>query len=68
MIKREEFLNPGKEYRVEIAAEGNKITARTGEARIGAVDGDGPYLTGSAGIAVRDGSHVSCSKIKISGT
>lgn len=58
----------GKEYRVEIAAEGNKITARTGEARIGAVDGDGPYLTGSAGIAVRDGSHVSCSKIKISGT
>ncbi len=55
----------GKEYRIEIGAEKNRISARMGDICLEAVDGDGPYLTGSVGIAVRDGSHISSREIRI---
>ena len=46
-------------------AEKNGISARMGDICLEVVDGDGPYLTGSVGIAVRDGSHISCREIRI---
>ncbi len=55
----------GQEYKVELAAVGNKITARIGEVVLEAVDRKEPYLTGAAGLAVRQGSHVGCAWIKI---
>ncbi len=60
--------NHGQEYEVEIAAVGNRITARIGEIFLEAVDENEPYLYGATGLAVRQGSHLSCGNMRIGGT
>ena len=55
----------GQEYEVKIRAVGNKIAAEIGDCYLEAVDEEEPYLTGAAGVAVRQGSHLSCREIKI---
>lgn len=57
----------GKEYQIEITAKGNRIAARTGDIRLEVIDEKEPYLTGSAGLAARQGSHLCCGEIRISG-
>ncbi|MCM1135197.1 MAG: ADP-ribosylglycohydrolase family protein [Clostridium sp.] len=57
----------GQEYKLEIEAMGNKIIAAVGDVSLEAVDGTEPYLTGAAGLAVRQGSHLSYRKLKIEG-
>jgi ADP-ribosylglycohydrolase len=57
---------PEKEYRVCIRAEEKRIMAFVEDTEIPAVeDHEMPYLLGSTGLSVRDGSHLSCRKMII---
>lgn len=56
----------GKEYTIEVEAAGNRLSARVGDHTILTyTDEEHPYLTGSAGVSVRDGSHCEYSRIKV---
>lgn len=55
----------GKEYRVSIAVNGNRIRAEFEGGCLEATDDNRPYLTGSVGISVRNGSHAKYRKIEV---
>lgn len=56
----------GEEYRIRVRAAGNTIEAFLNEeAGIKAVDEEAPYLMGSIGMSVREGSHTSYRCIQI---
>lgn len=57
-----------KEYEIKVTAAGNRIRAELEENVLDITDERNPYLTGSVGLAVRNGSHISCSRIRISRT
>ena len=55
----------GKEYKIAVNADGNVITAWVeGESITWTDDGDA-YLHGGVGLAVLEGSHMSCSGIRV---
>lgn len=56
----------GREYMIEVSAEANCITASVQGVTITAVDEERPYLVGPVGLAVRGGSHMCCTSIKVS--
>ncbi len=54
------------EYEVTIVAKGNTLTAFVnGDQLLAVTDTQYPYMYGSIGVAVREGSHMSLSKIKV---
>lgn len=49
---------PGREYRLKLAAQGSRITVSVdGRELLDYTDADSPILSGSAGLSVRNGSH-----------
>ena len=60
----------GEDYTIELRAEGARLDARVRdaegrEATLSVTDDDAPYLEGSIGLAVREGSHIACRHIDI---
>lgn len=55
----------GREYTVGIRVKGNAITAEVDGTAITWMDEEKPYLQGGIGLSVRDGSHMSCGKIRV---
>ena len=56
----------GKQYTVTVKARGNRIEAELGGKKIEYTDNDAPYLCGSIGMAVKDGSHCAYSAVAVS--
>jgi hypothetical protein len=57
---------PGKEYTITVAAKGSEFTvAVDGKQYLSLSDTDSPYLTGSVGFSVRNGSHCAYHSIYI---
>jgi hypothetical protein len=57
---------PGKEYTITVAARGSDFAVMVdGTQYLSVKDKDNPYLTGSVGFSVRDGSHCAYRSIKI---
>ncbi|WP_130838578.1 ADP-ribosylglycohydrolase family protein [Lachnoclostridium sp. Marseille-P6806] len=50
---------------IDVTVKGDVIRASVNGAQLEYVDNDRPYLTGQIGISVRDGSHVSLSRISV---
>lgn len=55
----------GKEYQISMTVIGNCIKAELEGTVLEVMDRKNPYVTGSVGLAVRNGSHISCSSIRI---
>ena len=57
---------PGREYAVTVAAVGNRLSVRIdGVPCLAYTDCDDPFLTGSVGVSVENGSHTKYSFIKV---
>ncbi len=57
----------GQEYTIAVTAAGNKISAEIEGVKIEAVDQERPYLKGSIGVSMLNGSHDKYRMIKIKG-
>ena len=55
----------GEEYVMNVTVKGNRIEAECAGAKIAYTDESDPYLTGSVGVSVLDGSHASYRYIQI---
>ena len=59
---------PGKEYTLFMDVKGAQIRGGIADGpELTYTDANGPYLYGSIGLAVRDGSHLSCGEIVVEG-
>ena len=59
---------PGKEYTLFMEVKGAQIRGGIADGpELTYTDANGPYLYGSIGLAVRDGSHLSCGEIIVEG-
>lgn len=56
-----------KTYLITVTVCGSSISVRVGGVLVCAMDSDMPYCQGGIGLAVRQGSHMSCAKINIQG-
>ena len=57
----------GKEYILSVTVKDCRIDARMGDIIISAEDHDNPYLYGSVGMTVLNGSHMKCRYISVKG-
>ncbi len=55
----------GTEYTIKVRAEGGRITASVQDVTLTALDEEHFYKEGFIGLAVRDGSHLCCTKIEV---
>lgn len=55
----------GEKYLLTVTANDNRISVSSGSLTVEVLDLDQPYLQGAVGLAVRNGSHMSCRKIGI---
>lgn len=55
----------GETYQLTVNVKGNRISISCSNLSVEAIDFDNPYLQGSIGLAVRNGSHVMCGQISI---
>ena len=59
-------FEPGKEYKIEVKVQGNKIKAKLGNTlKLEYTDEKSPYLKGCIGVSTRTGSHTRYKEIKI---
>lgn len=57
----------GQEYTVTVTAIGNKISAEIDRVTVSAVDEERPYLKGSIGVSMQNGTHDKYRMIKVKG-
>ncbi|MBP3371639.1 MAG: ADP-ribosylglycohydrolase family protein [Clostridia bacterium] len=55
----------GETYEVTVAAKGNRIMAQIGDIALDYTDEERPYLCGSIGVGVQNGSHIAVSTIDV---
>lgn len=56
----------GREYRIEVTARGNELSVSIdGKVLLQTIDRDAPWLSGSIGISVRDGSRMALGKCHV---
>ena len=69
LLQEKEFpWEPGKEYVITVSAAQGKISVDiNGELKMAATDSDSPWMKGGIGLSVREGSHLLCSRIQVTG-
>ncbi len=69
LLQEKEFpWEPGKEYVITVSAAQGKISVDiNGELKMAATDTDSPWMKGGIGLSVREGSHLLCSRIQVTG-